>query len=120
MSSSDEKNKNEEFMWCANLVETMPMSDMVSDLSSGATSDVSVEAWCNTPAYTQARTTRYGLTQGKKVYADNALPKGHTWALDELETKSVGNNVYLCSDCHTATESTPHTVTLPNAVEVLP
>lgn len=117
MSSSDEKNKNEEFMWCANLVETMPMSDMVSDLSSGATTDVSVEAWCDTPAYTQARTTRYGLTKGEKVYADGALPKGHTWALDELETKSVGNNVYLCSDCHTATESTPHTVTLPNAVE---
>ena len=116
MGSSDEKNKNEEFMWCANLVETMPMSDMVSDLNSGATTDVSVEAWCDTPAYTQARTTKYGLTKGKKVYADNALPKGHTWALDELETKSVGNNVYLCSDCHTATESTPHTVTLPDAV----
>ena len=111
MSSSDEKNKNEEFMWCANLVESMPMSDMVSDLSSGATTDVTVEAWCNTPAYTQARTNKYGLTKGEKVYADDALPKGHTWALDELETKSVGNNVYLCSDCHTATESTPHTVT---------
>lgn len=117
MGSSDEKNKNEEFMWCANLVETMPMSDMVSDLSSGATSDVSVEAWCNTPAYTQARTNKYGLTKGEKKYADGALPKGHTWKLDELETKSVGNNVYLCSDCHTATESTPHTVTLPDAVE---
>lgn len=117
MGSSDEKNKNEEFMWCANLVETMPMSDMVSDLNSGATADVTVEAWCDTPAYTQARTTRYGLTKGKKVYADNALPKGHTWALDELETKSVGNNVYLCSDCHTATESVPHTVTLPEAVQ---
>lgn len=117
MGSSDEKNKNEEFMWCANLVETMPMSDMVSDLSSGATTDVSVEAWCDTPAYTQARTTKYGLTKGEKVYADDALPKGHTWKLDELETKSVGNNVYLCSDCHTATESTPHTVTLPDAVE---
>ena len=117
MGSSDEKNKNEEFMWCANLVETMPMSDMVSDLSSGATTDVTVEAWCNTPAYTQARTTKYGLTKGEKVYADDALPKGHDWKLDELETKSVGNNVYLCSDCHTATESTPHTVTLPNAVE---
>lgn len=112
MGSSDEKNKNEEFMWCANLVETMPMSDMVSDLSSGATTDVSVEAWCDTPAYTQARTNKYGLTKGEKKYADGALPKGHTWALDELETKSVGNNVYLCSDCHTATESTPHTVTL--------
>ena len=111
MGSSDEKNKNEEFMWCANLVETMPMSDMVSDLSSDATTDVSVEAWCNTPAYTQDRTTKYGLTKGEKKYADGALPKGHTWALDELETKSVGNNVYLCSDCHTATESTPHTVT---------
>lgn len=117
MGSSDEKNKNEEFMWCANLVESMPMSDMVSDLKSGATTDVTVEAWCNTPAYTQARTTKYGLTKDKKVYADGALPKGHTWALDELETKSVGNNVYLCSDCHTATESTPHTVTLPDAVE---
>lgn len=117
MSSSDEKNKNEEFMWCANLVESMDMKSMVSDLSSGATTDVSVEAWCDTPAYTQARTTKYGLTKDKKVYADGALPKGHTWALDELETKSVGNNVYLCSDCHTATESTPHTVTLPNAGE---
>lgn len=116
MGSSDEKNKNEEFMWCANLVETMPMSDMVSDLNSGATTDVSVEAWCDTPAYTQARTNKYGLTKGEKQYADGALPKGHTWALDELETKSVGNNVYLCSDCHTATESTPHTVTLPDAV----
>lgn len=116
MGSSDEKNKNEEFMWCANLVETMPMSDMVSDLKSGATTNVSVEAWCDTPAYTQARTNKYGLTKGEK-YADGALPKGHTWALDELETKSVGNNVYLCSDCHTATESVPHTVTLPDAVE---
>lgn len=117
MGSSDEKNKNEEFMWCANLVETMPMSDMVSDLNSGATTDVSVEAWCDTPAYTQDRTTKYGLTKGEKKYADGALPKGHTWALDELETKSVGNNVYLCSDCHTATESKPHTVTLPDPVE---
>lgn len=117
MGSSDEKNKNEEFMWCANLVETMPMSDMVSDLKSGETTNVSVEAWCDTPAYNQDRTNKYGLTKGEKKYADGALPKGHTWKLDELETKSVGNNVYLCSDCHTATESVPHTVTLPNAVE---
>lgn len=116
MGSSDEKNKNEEFMWCANLVESMDMKSMVSDLSSDATTNVSVEAWCDTPAYTQDRTNKYGLTQGKKVYADGALPKGHAWALDELETKSVGNNVYLCSDCHTATESTPHTVTLPDPV----
>lgn len=116
MGSSDEKNKNEEFMWCANLVETMPMSDMVSDLNSGATTDVSVEAWCDTPAYTQDRTKKYGLTKGEKKYTDDTRPKGHTWKLDELETKSVGNNVYLCSDCHTATESTPHTVTLPDAV----
>ena len=116
MGSSDEKNKNEEFMWCANLVETMPMSDMVSDLKSGETTNVSVEAWCDTPAYTQDRTKKYGLTKGEKKYTDDTRPKGHTWALDELETKSVGNNVYLCSDCHTATESTPHTVTLPDAV----
>lgn len=117
MGSSDEKNKNEEFMWCANLVESMDMKSMVSDLSSGATTNVSVEAWCDTPAYTQDRTTKYGLTKGEKKYADNALPKGHTWKLDELETKSVGNNVYLCSDCHTATESVPHTVTLPDKIE---
>ena len=117
MSSSDEKNKNEEFMWCANLVESMDMKSMVSDLSSGATTDISVEAWCDTPAYTQARTNKYGLTKGEKVYADDALPKGHTWKLNELETKSVGNDVYLCDDCHTATESTPHTVTLPDPVE---
>lgn len=116
MSSSDEKNKNEEFMWCANLVETMPMSDMVSDLKSGETTNVTVEAWCDTPAYTQDRTKKYGLTKGEKKYTDDTRPKGHAWKLNELETKSVGNNVYLCSDCHTATESVPHTVTLPNAV----
>ena len=117
MGSSDEKNKNEEFMWCANLVETMPMSDMVSDLKSGATTDVTVEAWCNTPAYTQARTTKYGLTKGEKKHTDDTRPKGHAWAKDELETKSVGEDVYLCSDCHTATGSVPHTVTLPDPVE---
>lgn len=115
MGSSDEKNKNEEFMWCANLVETMPMSDMVSDLNSGATTNVPVEAWCDTPAYSQDRTTKYGLTKGEKTFS--GLPKGHTWALDKLETASVGNDVYLCSDCHTATESAPHTVTLPDPVE---
>lgn len=115
MGSSDEKNKNEEFMWCANLVETMPMSDMVSDLKSGETTNVTVEAWCDTPAYTQDRTTKYGLTKGEKTFS--GLPKGHTWKLDELETKSVGNNVYLCSDCHTATESEPHTVTLPDKID---
>lgn len=112
MGSSDEKNKNEEFMWCANLVETMPMSDMVSDLSSGATTDVTVEAWCDTPAYTQDRTNKYGLTKGEKKYTDDTRPKGHAWKLNELETKSVGGNVYLCDNCHTATESTPHNVTL--------
>lgn len=116
MSSSDEKNKNEEFMWCANLVESMDMKSMVNDLSSGATTGVTVEAWCDTPAYTQARTKNYGLTQGEKVYTDDTRPKGHAWKLNELETKSVGGNVYLCDNCHTATESTPHTVTLPDAV----
>ncbi len=117
MGSSDEKNKNEEFMWCANLVETMPMSDMVSDLKSGETTNVTVEAWCDTPAYTQDRTKKYGLTKGEKKYTDDTRPKGHTWAKDELETASVGEDVYLCSDCHTATESVPHTVTLPDKIE---
>ncbi len=117
MSSSEEKNKNEEFMWCANLVESMDMKSMVSDLKSGAPNNVTVDAWCDTPAYTQARTTKYGLTQGEKVYDDGALPKGHDWKLNELETKSVGKEVYLCDNCHTATESKPHNVTLPNAGE---
>ena len=115
MGSSDEKNKNEEFMWCANLVESMDMKSMVSDLSSGKTTNITVEAWCDTPAYTQDRTNKYGLTKGEKTFS--GLPKGHTWKLDELETKSVGNDVYLCSDCHTATESVPHTVTLPDKID---
>lgn len=112
MGSSDEKNKNEEFMWCANLVESMDMKSMVNDLSSGATTGVTVEAWCDTPAYTQDRTKKYGLTKGEKKYTDDTRPKGHAWKLNELETKSVGKEVYLCDNCHTATESTPHTVTL--------
>lgn len=116
MSSSEEKNKNEEFMWCANLVESMDMKSMVNDLSSGEITNVTVEAWCDTPAYTQDRTKKYGLTKGEKKYTDDTRPKGHTWAKDELETASVGEDVYLCSDCHTATKSAFHTVTLPDAV----
>ncbi|MFR6165484.1 MAG: hypothetical protein ACLUJU_05335 [Subdoligranulum sp.] len=44
----------------------MPMSDMVSDLNM-AQPPISVEAWCDTPAYTQARTNKYGLTRVKEV-----------------------------------------------------
>lgn len=86
-------NDNVEFMWCANIIETMPVEAMLEDLASGAVADVTVAAYCEKAAFTESRTTAYGLTKGEKVEDEEAPALQHDYVADEVE----GTNI--CSVC---------------------
>ena len=87
-----ETNTNTEFMWCANVVEKMPVEDLLTDLASGETETVSVDAYCAQPAFTEVRTVKYGLAAGEKIVEENSA-LDHSYAADEDE----GTNI--CSVC---------------------
>ncbi len=102
--TTEDVNDNVEFMWCANLVEKMPVDEMLSDLSSGSTSTVSVSAYCAKDAFTEVRTTKYGLTASKGLDVNDleaegirtvsaGTAKNHSYAADSEE----GTNI--CSTC---------------------
>lgn len=89
---AEETNTNAEFMWCANVVEKMVVSDLVADLTSTDTEDVHVDAYCGKNAFTEERTAKFGLSVGEKVEEeDTAL--NHNYVADETE----GTNI--CSVC---------------------
>lgn len=91
--TTEKTNDNVEFMWCANVVEKMPVADLLADLESGATAAVSVDAYCGRDAFTETRTTKYGLsTDGVKTYTEDSALE-HNYAADEVE----GTNI--CSVC---------------------
>lgn len=91
--SDENDNANEEFLWCANIREDMPMEAMLADLS-GETSEVSVDATCYSPAFTQKRTNAYGLVAGDKVIAEGAEATGHNYVYNAEE------QAYICENCN--------------------
>lgn len=90
-------NTNVEFMWCANIVEKMPVEDMLADLTSENTQTVSVAAYCSYDAFTEERTAAYGLTVGEKVVEAGTATK-HNYEFNEDEDTN------LCSVCLEAHE----------------
>ncbi len=94
---SADENDNVEFMWSANIIDKMPVEELLADLSSGATETVSVAAYCRQDAYTQTRTTKFGLVKGEaNVQEGTALD--HDYAMDSTE------GVYICARCLEAHE----------------
>ena len=109
-------NDNEEFMWCANVVDTMPMDAMLEELASeentedaeavenaseGTEDDkyvtVTVRAWCGQDGYTEQRTKTYGLSDGTaKVTNENDLALNHHYIDNEREECDV------CVHCNTS------------------
>ena len=88
-------NDNEEFMWCANVVDTMPMKDMLSDKDSGKTESVTVDAWCGQDGYTEQRTVGYGLSDGTgKATNKSDLALNHHYIENERE------ECYICAHCN--------------------
>ena len=86
-------NKNNEFLWCANIRDSAKMTDLLTDLESGASSAVNVEASCTSPAFTQTRTDKYGLVKGDKTVAEGDKALGHSYKFNADE------GVYICETC---------------------
>ena len=88
-------NDNEEFMWCANVVDTMPMDDMLKDKDSGEKKDVTIDAWCDQDGYTEQRTVGYGLSDGTgKTVNKSDLALNHHYIENEREA------CYICVHCN--------------------
>ena len=82
-------------MWCANVVDTMPMKDMLSDKDSGKTESVTVHAWCDQDGYTEQRTVGYGLSDGTgKAVNESDLALNHHYIYNDLE------ECYICTHCN--------------------
>ncbi len=81
---AEEENDNVEFMWCANIVDKMPVEDMLADYANGATETVSVAAYCWQDAYTQTRTTKFGLVKGA-AQVEEGTALGHDFHMDQAE-----------------------------------
>lgn len=86
-------NKNSEFLWCANIRDSAKMTDLLTDLANGASSEVSVAASCTSPAFTQTRTNTYGLVKGNKTVAEGDKALGHSYKFNADE------GVYICETC---------------------
>lgn len=86
-------NNNSEFLWCANIRDSAKMTDLLNDLANGASSAVSVEASCTSPAFTQTRTDKYGLVKGDKTVAEGDKALGHSYKFNADE------GVYICETC---------------------
>lgn len=86
-------NKNSEFLWCANIRDSAKMTDLLTDLEKGASSEVSVAASCTSPAFTQTRTNTYGLVKGNKTVAEGDKALGHSYKFNADE------GVYICETC---------------------
>ena len=61
------------------------MTDLLNDLANGASSEVSVEASCTSPAFTQTRTNKYGLVMSKKTVAEGDKALGHSYKFNADE-----------------------------------
>lgn len=86
-------NKNSEFLWCANIRDSAKMTDLLTDLEKGASSEVPVAASCTSPAFTQTRTNTYGLVKGDKTVAEGDKALGHSYKFNADE------GVYICETC---------------------
>ena len=91
--SDEGDNNNSEFLWCANIRDSAKMTDLLTDLEKGASSEVSVAASCTSPACTQTRTNTYGLVKGNKTVAEGDKALGHSYKFNADE------GVYICETC---------------------
>lgn len=89
---TDDENTNVEFMWCANVVDAMPMAGILSDTNYV---EVNVDATCTERSFTEPRSEIYGLSDGTtKVISDKDDRIGHHYFKDTAE------DGYVCFRCN--------------------
>ena len=91
--SSDDANKNGEFLWCANIRDTAKVTDLLSDLESSKGTDTKIPANCYTAEHTLKLTDKYSLVKEDKGVTDGAEHKGHSYKYNSTE------KMYICETC---------------------
>lgn len=92
--TSEDTNTNTEYMWCANVVEKMPVADMLKDFSSGKSAVVNVKAFCGKDAFSEVRTTKYGLSTDGVKTVEEGTALTHNYVYNEEEQTNI------CSVCN--------------------
>ena len=94
--SDPDVNDNEEFLWCANVVDTMPMDDMLEDWNNPESEEevVKVRAWCGQSGYTEQRTVKYGLSIDSREDVEDDPALNHHYIYNDLE------ECYVCAHCN--------------------
>lgn len=103
--NDEEENTNVEFMWCANIVDIMKMDAMLTDRKEGETAPFSMNATCNSAAFTEDRTTEFGLSDGstKVISEEETELECHYFYQDysSNENSIDGSNIgYVCFRCN--------------------
>ncbi len=103
--NDEEENTNVEFMWCANIVDIMKMDAMLTDRKEGETAPYTMSATCNSAAFTEDRTTEFGLSDGStKVLSEEETDlECHYFYQDysSNENSIDGSNIgYVCFRCN--------------------
>lgn len=92
--TEDDENTNTEFMWCANVVDAMPMEGILGELEAGDYVEVTVAATCNDKSFTDERTPTYGLSDGSAKTEIAKTQINHHYFHDENE------GGYVCFRCN--------------------
>lgn len=102
-------NKNTEFMWCANVVEQIPMEYMMADLAgqlAGPAAPVEIDAGCEHGSFTEDRTPAFGLTAGPREITGNA--HGHVYVKSNGSGSDAANEkCFVCVYCGHCEDSLP-------------
>ncbi|WFF73249.1 InlB B-repeat-containing protein [Proteiniclasticum sp. QWL-01] len=93
--SDEDENSNVEFMWCANLVEDLLMSNIEADLAAGADSavEVTVAPFCLTDGFTERRGSITGVSIPETRVVDEGTALGHDYAWNDAQSQ------YICNRC---------------------
>ena len=104
MGYEAEKNDNDEFMWSANFVETLPMSHFGG--TDHSYEEVAVDAACGKNAYTENRCTTCGASEPETrvEVADTAHAHHYVRFEETYYTKADNGNwnsgfCYVCTEC---------------------
>ena len=91
--SDADENSNVEFMWCANLVENLLMSDIEADLAAGAegAGEVTVAPFCVTDGFTEMRALNTGLSIPGTRVVEEGSALGHDFEWNDAEGQHICN-----------------------------
>lgn len=105
MGYKKEINDNDEFMWVANVVETMDMAHFAG--GSHSYSEVSIDPFCERDGYTEKRCETCGVIEnGSRVVDEDSAHDNHHYIKfdEEYYTKDEAGNwntgtSYVCAEC---------------------